>query len=82
MYSVAKCEGNVQLVIKLHPNGLGSGYLNSLKAGSVIMGRMISNSAFHQPKDKNTVMIANGTGIAPFLGMILQNKNQDCIICM
>ncbi|MFC5283836.1 PepSY domain-containing protein [Pedobacter alpinus] len=74
LYSVAKCNGNVQLVVKLHPEGLGSGYLNNLNIGSVIKARMVTNASFHQPKNKAIAMIANGTGIAPFLGMILQGK--------
>ncbi|RWU11013.1 PepSY domain-containing protein [Pedobacter chitinilyticus] len=78
LYSVAKCQGNVQLVVKLHPSGLGSSYLNDLKVGDTFRARMVTNESFHQPKNKPLAMIANGTGIAPFLGMITQsNKNAD-----
>jgi len=36
---------------------------------------LVKNSAFHFPKKaKRVIMIANGTGIAPFLGMLQQNK--------
>lgn len=77
LYSVAKYNGNIQLVVKLHPNGLGSGYLNNLKVGSVFRGRLIANTSFHYPKHKSVAMIANGTGIAPFLGMIAQRKQSD-----
>jgi len=78
LYSVAKCQGNVQLVVKLHPSGLGSSYLNNLKVGDTFRGRMVTNESFHQPKNKPLAMIANGTGIAPFLGMITQGrKNTD-----
>ncbi len=78
LYSVAKCNGNVQLVIKLHQPGLGSEYLNNLKIGDVFKARMVANASFHQPKNKAVVMIGNGTGIAPFLGMIAQGaKNSD-----
>ena len=78
LYSVAKCQGNVQLVVKLHPSGLGSSYLNNLKVGDTFKARMVANESFHQPKNKPLAMIANGTGIAPFLGMILQSrKNAD-----
>ena len=78
LYSVAKCQGNVQLVVKLHPSGLGSSYLNNLKVGDTFRARIVVNESFHQPKNKPLVMIANGTGIAPFLGMITQsNKNAD-----
>ncbi len=74
LYSVAKCNGNIQLVVKLHPSGLGSTYLNNLKAGAVIKARLVTNASFHRPKNKAIAMIGNGTGIAPFLGMISQSK--------
>ena len=78
LYSVARCNGNVQLVIKLHQPGLGSEYLNKLKIGEVFKARMVSNASFHRPKNKAVAMIGNGTGIAPFLGMISQSaKNAD-----
>ena len=43
---------------------------DSLEAGIQI------NKDFHLPKASNTtILIANGTGIAPFLGMIMDNNN-------
>ncbi|MNK00587.1 Sulfite reductase [NADPH] flavoprotein alpha-component [compost metagenome] len=78
LYSVARCNGNVQLVVKLHEYGLGSEYLNKLKAGDVFRARMVTNASFHLPKNKTVAMIGNGTGIAPFLGMISQStKNSN-----
>lgn len=78
LYSVAKCSGNVQLVVKLHQNGLGSEYLNKLSVGDVFRARMVTNASFHLPKNKAVAMIGNGTGIAPFLGMISQStKNSN-----
>ncbi len=75
LYSIGNHSGNVQLVVKLHPNGLGSGYLNNLEPGDTIKARIINNHAFHFPKKASKVaFISNGTGIAPFLGMIEQNK--------
>ncbi|WP_456312422.1 PepSY domain-containing protein [Pseudomonas shirazensis] len=76
-YSISKSNGNIQLVVKLHEHGLGSGYLNKLETGSVIKARTIQNSGFHFPKKAPLVaMICNGTGIAPFLGMIEGNKSK------
>ncbi|TRW27279.1 FAD-binding oxidoreductase [Flavobacterium zepuense] len=76
-YSISKSNGNIQLVVKLHQPGLGSGYLYGLEAGSVIRARITPNPAFHFPKKTPVVaMIANGTGIAPFLGMIESNKHK------
>jgi sulfite reductase (NADPH) flavoprotein alpha-component len=77
LYSVGNHNGNIQLVIKLHPSGLGSGFLYNLKIGSIIKARIIKNQAFHFPKKASKVaLISNGTGIAPFLGMIEQNKKK------
>lgn len=75
LYSIGNHSGNIQLVVKLHPNGLGSSYLNNLEPGNIIKARIIKNPTFHLPKKASKVaFISNGTGIAPFLGMIEQNK--------
>lgn len=77
LYSIGKSNGNISLVVKLHPHGLGSEYLYNLQPGSVIKARVMKNEAFHFPKKATAVaMISNGTGIAPFLGMIEQNKSK------
>lgn len=77
LYSIGKINGVMQLVVKLYDGGLGSGYLNEATQGSTIKARIIQNAGFHFPKKAPAViMIANGTGIAPFLGMIAQNKNK------
>ncbi|MBF4491284.1 PepSY domain-containing protein [Flavobacterium sp. MR2016-29] len=77
LYSIGNHSGNIQLVVKLHPHGLGSGFLNELKPGNSIKARIINNYAFHFPKKASKVaLISNGTGIAPFLGMIAQNKKK------
>jgi sulfite reductase (NADPH) flavoprotein alpha-component len=77
LYSIGNIEGNIQLAVKLHPSGLGSGYLYNLEPGEVIKARIIKNPAFHFPKKASkAALISNGTGIAPFLGMIDQNKKK------
>jgi sulfite reductase (NADPH) flavoprotein alpha-component len=77
LYSIGNHSGNIQLVVKLHPHGLGSGFLNNLEAGNTIKARIINNKAFHFPaKAPKVALISNGTGIAPFLGMIEQNKKK------
>lgn len=80
LYSVGKVNNTVQLSVRLHQNGLGSGYLYDLKPGDNISARMVRNEHFHFPqKATRVVMISNGTGIAPFLGMIDENINKtDC----
>ena len=77
LYSIGNHSGNIQLVVKLHSQGLGSSFLNNLTPGKIIKARIINNQAFHFPKKSSKVaLISNGTGIAPFLGMIEQNKKK------
>lgn len=77
LYSIGVVDSEVQLSVRLHLNGLGSGYLHNLTAGETIRARIVSNAHFHFPtKASAVVLIANGTGIAPFLGMIDQNRQQ------
>lgn len=74
-YSIGKIGRQVQLSVKLHENGLGSNYLHGLEIGDEIDARIISNDSFHFPEGaKQAILISNGTGIAPFLGMIHQNE--------
>ena len=77
LYSIGKVDGNIQLSVKYYENGLGSNYLNNFEIGNKFNARIIQNSAFHFPKKASrVVLIANGTGIAPFLGMLHQNKKK------
>ncbi|MFD0990301.1 PepSY domain-containing protein [Mariniflexile jejuense] len=78
LYSIGKVNGNIQLSIKYYKNGLGSNYLNDFKINEKFKARIIQNSAFHFPKKASRViLIANGTGIAPYLGMLHQNKRTE-----
>lgn len=77
LYSIGKKDGNIQLMVKLHHGGLGSEYLYNLEENSSVPARVVINKSFHFPASAPAVaMIANGTGIAPFLGMITENKKQ------
>jgi sulfite reductase (NADPH) flavoprotein alpha-component len=80
LYSIGKVNQEVQLSVKLHTNGLGSGYLYNLQPGQTISAKISGNPHFHFPqKARRVIMISNGTGIAPFLGMINENVNKvDC----
>ncbi|TLP79776.1 PepSY domain-containing protein [Maribacter sp. ACAM166] len=74
-YSIARMGDEVLLSIKKHKLGRGSTYLFALKIGESIEAAIYVNPHFHFPKNSNTaVLIANGTGIAPFLGMMEQNN--------
>ncbi len=77
LYSIGKKDHNIQLMVKRHPQGLGSEYLYQLVQGSSLAAKILSNTSFHIPAECSAVaLISNGTGIAPFLGMIMENKNQ------
>jgi sulfite reductase (NADPH) flavoprotein alpha-component len=82
LYSIGKIENDIQLSVKLHEQGLGSDYLYRLTPGSVISARIVGNDHFHFPqKATSVIMISNGTGIAPFLGMIdEQSANANCYL--
>ncbi|MEO5893160.1 MAG: PepSY domain-containing protein [Ferruginibacter sp.] len=84
LYSIGKVDGQIQLSVKLHAHGLGANFLNALQNGEVINARIIKNQHFHFPKNASQViLISNGTGIAPFLGMIGENNNKVpcCLYC-
>ncbi len=81
-YSIGKINKEIQLSVKLYPGGLGSRYLYNLTPGDVVQARVVANAHFRFPLKASTViMIANGTGIAPFLGMLDQNdKKKRCLL--
>jgi sulfite reductase (NADPH) flavoprotein alpha-component len=75
LYSIAKIDNTLLLSVKKHDLGICSNYLDALNKNAVIEGVIQQNKKFHFPKKtKDIILIANGTGIAPFLGMIQQNK--------
>lgn len=77
LYSIGKKDGNIQMMVKLYPGGLGSEFLYRLRENDRVPARLVSNKSFYFPaKAPAVVMIANGTGIAPFLGMIAENRKQ------
>ncbi|MEM9547162.1 MAG: PepSY domain-containing protein [Bacteroidota bacterium] len=70
LYSISYLKGRkILLYIKLHKKGLCSQYLYNCQIGDSINGSIRSNHHFHLPAKKSVALIANGTGIAPFIGM-------------
>lgn len=77
LYSIGKVGRNIQLSVKLHEHGLGSGFLHNLHPGDTIKAKLVKNQHFRFPKRaKKIIMVSNGTGIAPFLGMISGNSRK------
>lgn len=75
-YSIAKIGEELLLSIKKHDKGKCSTYLSSLQKGASFYGTIKIKQSFHFPKKASQVIfISNGTGIAPFIGMI-QNNNK------
>ncbi len=81
LYSVAKLPDNsILLSIKRHEFGVCSNYLNELSLGGQIEGRIDRNKHFHFPRKAPWVaLIGNGTGMAPYLGMIQEGRSQTSI---
>ncbi|WP_282086083.1 PepSY domain-containing protein [Aquimarina algiphila] len=78
LYSIGKVNGDILLSIKKHELGICSNYFSKLQKGDTIKASIKQNSTFHFPNiRKEVIMIANGTGIAPFLGMIASEKNMS-----
>ena len=80
-YSIGKIsENKILLSLKKHQQGLCSSYLDKLKAKEKFSARIIKNTSFNLPeKYKNILLISNGTGIAPLLGMAYENNERKNI---
>ena len=77
LYSIGLVGNEIRLSVRPHIGGLGSNFLQRLVPGDKIRARIVDNEHFHFPgKAPEVVMISNGTGIAPFLGMISQNTSR------
>ncbi len=77
-YSIARMGKEILLSIKRHQFGKASNHLYGLQKGNILYAALEPNPEFHFPKKtKSAVLIANGTGIAPFLGMVSENGKSD-----
>ncbi len=73
LYSIGKIDNEIILSIKKHEFGICSNTLLNLKKNDQVKAIIQLNKAFQLPKKKESILIANGTGIAPFLGMLNAN---------
>jgi len=63
-----------ELCVKVIEDGPGANYLNALKIGESFKGHVPYGDFTYKTKsDKHVVLIATGTGIAPFRSMLLSN---------
>ena len=77
-YSIAAIDNKILLSIKKHNHGICSTYLSKTGKGDTCYGKIQNNKSFHFPNlCREVILICNGTGIAPFLGMI--HENTKCI---
>lgn len=79
-YSLGKVANDECVVsVKLHDKGICSNYLNALEIGQTVEASIKRNQGFHFNRKKVAIMIGNGTGIGPFLGMIQENvSSKNC----
>lgn len=78
-YSIANYNDTILLSIKKHDLGVCSTLLSQLEKGIEIQGAIKPNQHFHLPKNKSVVLIGNGTGIAPYLGMLQEAKTTQTL---
>jgi sulfite reductase (NADPH) flavoprotein alpha-component len=77
LYSIGKIDNRIILSIKKHEFGVSSNYFSALQVNDRLVSKLKPNTDFHFPKNaKDVILIANGTGIAPFLGMINETKTK------
>ena len=74
-YSIAKnIDENIFLGLKKHEKGKCSKYLDNKTIESKIEARIVKNKRFHMPEEfDRLILIGNGTGIAPLLGIAYEN---------
>lgn len=78
-YSMSVGEGkkSILLSVKKHEKGNVSNYLSNLEVREDTRVSFKKNPHFHFPDNASRVLlIANGTGIAPFLGMLESNHKK------
>ncbi|MDC6361816.1 MULTISPECIES: PepSY domain-containing protein [Flavobacteriaceae] len=78
LYSIGHLGKDLLTIsVKKHPNGICSNQLGELGKGEILSAGVVKNRHFHLPKgNKETVLIATGTGIGPFLGMMATNTHK------
>ena len=78
-YSISKYNKDILLSVKKHEVGVVSNYLFESEINTSLRGSLHTTD-FHFPKkSKDILLIGNGTGIAPFLGMLKEIKKTQSV---
>jgi len=76
MYSIARIGDDIHLSVKKHDKGICSRFLCNLQKEDIVVASLERNESFHFVPDAPSVwLIGNGTGIAPYLGMMEENQH-------
>ncbi len=77
LYSIGNLgDSALVITVKKQPNGICSNMLGQLQIGQLLPATVVKNRHFHLPNHaKEAVLIATGTGIGPFLGMMATNTS-------
>ena len=76
-YSIARYKDHMLLSIRKHDLGVCSSYLSGVDPPRKLEAGIKKNQDFHFPKNAPEILcIGNGTGIAPFLGIMDENDQQ------
>ncbi len=73
-YSIAVDTESHEIILMIKRTGTCSTYLGNLSIGDFFEGYIKVNSHFHKPASEDLLLVANGTGLAPFLGMADTNS--------
>jgi sulfite reductase (NADPH) flavoprotein alpha-component len=78
-YSISKYNKHILLSIKKHELGVVSNFLYESYINSSLSTNL-QTTDFHFPKKaKDVILIGNGTGIAPFIGMLDEIKKKQSV---
>lgn len=73
LYSIASSpekDDTLDFIIEIVPNGIGSSFVHTLQIGAEATLQGPAGLFVHKPTDRNVIMLATGTGIAPMYAIL------------